>query len=62
MSLHMQLVKGDIQSADLIGHLLIEHKVDTVMHFAAQVRSLKLPLQASAVGTSMASGQYIAPT
>ena len=32
-----QLVKGDIQSADLIGHLLRQHEVDTVMHFAAQV-------------------------
>ena len=39
----MQLVKGDIQSADLIGHLLTQHKVDTVMHFAAQVKSLILP-------------------
>ncbi len=36
----IQLVKGDIQSADLIGHLLTQHKIDTVMHFAAQVRSL----------------------
>ena len=36
----MQLVKGDIQSADLIGHLLTQHKIDTVMHFAAQVSSL----------------------
>ena len=34
---HVQLVKGDIQSADLIGLLLNEHKIDTVMHFAAQV-------------------------
>lgn len=36
----MQLVKGDIQSADLIGHLLTQHKIDTVMHFAAQVSPL----------------------
>ena len=36
----MQLVKGDIQSADLIGHLLTQHNIDTVMHFAAQVTSL----------------------
>ena len=32
-----QLVKGDIQSGDLLGHLLRQHDIDTVMHFAAQV-------------------------
>ena len=35
LSSDMQLVKGDIQSADLIGHLLTQHNIDTVMHFAA---------------------------
>ena len=39
IAIAMQLVKGDIQSADLIGHLLTQHKIDTVMHFAAQVSS-----------------------
>lgn len=29
-------VKGDIQSMDLVKHILKEHKIDTVMHFAAQ--------------------------
>eukprot|EP01121_Diplochlamys_sp_Union-15-3_P006395 TRINITY_DN16894_c0_g1_i1.p1 TRINITY_DN16894_c0_g1~~TRINITY_DN16894_c0_g1_i1.p1 ORF type:complete len:362 (+),score=54.98 TRINITY_DN16894_c0_g1_i1:53-1087(+) len=29
-------VKGDILSSDLINHLLSSHKIDTIMHFAAQ--------------------------
>ena len=33
----MQFVKGDIQSLDLVLHLLSSEEVDTVMHFAAQV-------------------------
>ena len=32
-----QFVKGDIQSLDLVLHLLASEEVDTVMHFAAQV-------------------------
>ena len=34
---HMQFVKGDIQSMDLLGFVLSSEEVDTVMHFAAQV-------------------------
>ena len=45
----MQLVKGDIQSADLIGHLLTQHNIDTVMHFAAQVSPLNSPCQSYVV-------------
>lgn len=33
----MQFVKGDIQSADLVRHIFDQEKIDTVMHFAAQV-------------------------
>jgi UDP-glucose 4-epimerase len=33
----LQFVKGDIQSADLVRHLLVAEEVDTIMHFAAQV-------------------------
>jgi dTDP-glucose 4,6-dehydratase len=33
---NMKFVKGDIQSLDLVLHLLASEEVDTVMHFAAQ--------------------------
>ncbi len=33
-----QFVKGDIQTADLIRYVLESEEIDTVMHFAAQVR------------------------
>ncbi|GAB4821215.1 hypothetical protein N2152v2_008261 [Parachlorella kessleri] len=33
---NFRFVKGDIQCADLILHILDEEKIDTVMHFAAQ--------------------------
>lgn len=33
-----QFIKGDIQSADLLSFLLASEEIDTVMHFAAQVR------------------------
>lgn len=33
-----QLVKGDIQSMDLLTFVLSAEKIDTIMHFAAQVR------------------------
>lgn len=29
-------VKGDIRSADLVNHLMVQHKIDTVLHFAAE--------------------------
>lgn len=32
-----QFVKGDIQSADLVTHILKSEDIDTIMHFAAQV-------------------------
>jgi UDP-glucose 4-epimerase len=31
-------VKGDIQSTDLLNFVLTSENIDTVMHFAAQVR------------------------
>ena len=33
----MQLVKGDIQSMDLLSFVLQAEEIDTIMHFAAQV-------------------------
>lgn len=33
----LQLVKGDIQSMDLLNFLLTAEEIDTIMHFAAQV-------------------------
>ncbi len=33
----LQFVKGDLQSADLLNHVLSHEGIDTVMHFAAQV-------------------------
>ena len=35
---NFKFVKGSIQSFDLIAHLLESEEIDTVMHFAAQVR------------------------
>jgi UDP-glucose 4-epimerase len=34
----LQLVKGDIQSMDLLSFVLQAEEIDTIMHFAAQVR------------------------
>lgn len=31
-----RFIKGDIQSADLIVHILEQEQIDTIMHFAAQ--------------------------
>lgn len=33
----LQFVKGDIQSGDLLRYVMDTEKIDTVMHFAAQV-------------------------
>ena len=33
----LQFIKGDIQSGDLLSYILETEKIDTVMHFAAQV-------------------------
>jgi UDP-glucose 4-epimerase len=33
----LQLVKGDIQSMDLLSFVLQAEEIDTIMHFAAQV-------------------------
>jgi UDP-glucose 4,6-dehydratase len=33
---NFKFVKGDIQSSDLVAHILEHEKIDTVMHFAAQ--------------------------
>lgn len=35
---NFKFVKGDIQSIDLVSHVLERENVDTIMHFAAQVR------------------------
>lgn len=34
---NFRFVKGDIQSIDLVSHVLEKENVDTIMHFAAQV-------------------------
>ena len=36
---NFMFVKGDIASADLVEYILKTENIDTVMHFAAQVRS-----------------------
>lgn len=33
---NFKFIKGDIQSTDLLVHILEQEKIDTVMHFAAQ--------------------------
>ena len=33
---NFRFVKGDIQSTDLVIHVLEQEQIDTVMHFAAQ--------------------------
>jgi UDP-glucose 4,6-dehydratase len=41
----LTIVKGDIQSSDLVNHLLVSHNIDTIMHFAAQVKFvLSIPM------------------
>jgi hypothetical protein len=35
----LQFIKGDIQSMDLLSFVLLTEQIDTIMHFAAQVRS-----------------------
>jgi dTDP-D-glucose 4,6-dehydratase len=37
---NFRFVKGSIQSLDLVSHVLESENIDTVMHFAAQVRLL----------------------
>lgn len=34
----LQFIKGDIQSGDLLSYILETEQIDTVMHFAAQVK------------------------
>ena len=36
----LQFIKGDLQSGDLLSYILETEKIDTVMHFAAQVRCI----------------------
>lgn len=43
---NFRFVKGSIQSLDLVSHVLESENVDTVMHFAAQVRRAVLLLSA----------------
>ncbi|KOM48625.1 hypothetical protein LR48_Vigan07g232900 [Vigna angularis] len=33
---NFKFVRGDIATADMVNHILIEEKIDTIMHFAAQ--------------------------
>ena len=42
---NFRFVKGDIQCMDLVSHVLEKEEIDTVMHFAAQVRSCSAPQQ-----------------
>ncbi len=54
---HYTFVKGDICDAHLVGRLLRDHAIDTIVHFAAEThvdRSILLPgqfVQANIVGT-----------
>ena len=34
-----QFIKGDLQSGDLLTYVLSTERIDTVLHFAAQVRA-----------------------
>jgi UDP-glucose 4,6-dehydratase len=36
LCLHMQFVKGNICSSDLVTYVLREEQIDTIIHFAAQ--------------------------
>ena len=38
----LQFIKGDIQSGDLLSYILDTENIDTVMHFAAQVRACEM--------------------
>jgi nucleoside-diphosphate-sugar epimerase len=38
LPLLLQFIKGDIQSMDLLSFVLLTEQIDTIMHFAAQVR------------------------
>jgi hypothetical protein len=38
----LQFIKGDIQSMDLLNFILEAEKIDTIMHFAAQVKTATL--------------------
>jgi len=42
--LMLQFIKGDIQSGDLLSYILETEKIDTVMHFAAQVCPCAIPV------------------
>ena len=46
--LPLQFIKGDIQSGDLLSYILETEKIDTVMHFAAQVCPCAIALLAVA--------------
>ena len=37
----LKFIKGDISSSDLISYVLADEGIDTIMHFAAQVRVTK---------------------
>ena len=37
---YLQFIKGDLQNGDLLTRVLTTERIDTVLHFAAQVRVL----------------------
>lgn len=51
----LQFIKGDIQSGDLLSYILDTEKIDTVMHFAAQVGSTRVQHQSSSAICSPAA-------
>ena len=56
---HGELVVGDVADRALVGRLLAEHRVDTVMHFAAHTivpESVALPLKYYANNTAATRG------
>lgn len=51
---NFRFVKGSIQSLDLISHVLESENIDTVMHFAAQVRPRSCCLRCCMVRRALA--------
>jgi len=54
---YLQFVKGNISTADLVRYVLESEEIDTVMHFAAQVRlqSRRVMLAASSTDVNLAT-------
>ena len=58
---NFRFVKGSIQSLDLVAHVLESENIDTVMHFAAQVRSPTFDVRSLQSTTAVALSATAAP-